>query len=183
MRTGRVVVAATTVAVGAVTGALMGLAANAADGPQPLPELTSPQGMTRFVEDYRTEFGDTLIDDLTLFPEHASFDRAVADDPHRSLSYTFDGEFASWSSPHTRPSDAVAFDLAGLDLVAVSQVILGAPATLRVPDGRVEQVGFDVDDAGRATVAIHARRPGTDQGGHLVLAFDGTPIAVFPFEP
>ncbi|WP_407107643.1 hypothetical protein [Rhodococcus aetherivorans] len=183
MRARRVVIAATTVAVGAVTGALAGVVGNAADGPEPLPDLTSPQGLARFVEDYRAEFGDTLVDDLTLFPEHASFDRAVAGDPHRYLSYTFDGEFDSWSSPSTRPSDAVAFDLAGLELVAVSEMILGAPATLRVPDGRVEQVGVDVDDEGRATVVVHARRPGTDQGGHLVFAFDGTPIAVFPYEP
>ena len=181
----RCVYAAVLVVAAAAVGGIAGAIANSDLGPtKTVPTLTTGAGLHFFLDEYRAEFGDTVADELGLYPAHAVFDRPAPGNGRQSDPYLYDGEFDDWGSPSTRSDDERSFDLGTVDQVALAGLLAGAPETLHVPDGEVEIVSFRYESGsedGPPTISIHVEN---DAGhtGHMVVGFDGEPFDIYPFE-
>lgn len=164
---------------GAMTGAISRCGAS---GPtEQVPVLTSGAGLGYFIAEYRTEFGDTSADEVTLYPEYVLFDRR-AEQQTRKSDYRYDGGFRRYSSDSARDSGARAFDLATIDLPALAGLIAGAPRTLRIPDGAVTHISLEYQhrtvDLG-AVAQIHVRNA-AGKSAHMTVTFAGEPLMVHP---
>ena len=181
----RWVYAAILVVAAAAVGGIAGAVANSDLGPsKSVPNLTTGAGLHFFLDEYRAEYGDTVADDLGLYPEHAVVDRPASGNARQSDSYLYDGEFDDWGSSSSRAADERSFDLGTVDQVAIAGLLAGAPETLRVPDGAVEIVSFGYEpgsDDGPPTISIHVKNADGDSG-HMVVGFDGEPFDIYPFE-
>ncbi|WP_416564121.1 DUF1707 SHOCT-like domain-containing protein [Nocardia testacea] len=146
-------------------------------------DLTTGGGLALFVDSYRREFGDTIIDAATVFPDRILFQRL---DRGEEKAYEFDGaEFTPETSGPSSYSEGRPIDLADIDLPAVAAVLAGAPATVKLPDGKVGHLGI-----GYELIAPKAAAPvidiyvgdGGDRTGTVQLALDGTPQEVHPVD-
>lgn len=151
----------------------------------PTPNLLTAEGITHFIGVYSAKFGDTLVDELTLFDEHASVKRAVPGQPNRQVEYVYWGGFDQRSEPATRKSDTPQFDLAALDVPAFGRLLAAAATTLRVADGKVSHLGFDVDvpSRGGAPVPIISVYVGNEfkESAHLTATPAGVIVRSYPF--
>ncbi|MEV0106843.1 DUF1707 domain-containing protein [Nocardia sp. NPDC050799] len=151
----------------------------------PTPDLVTAAGLAHFVDRYRIEFGDTVADEITLFPAHARVTRALPGQPNRKVTYTYRGGFHQDSDPTTRPVDTPTVDLAAVDIAAIGAAAGTAAATTRVPDGVVSMIEVDVPSfdplAGRPAVSIHVGNT-FDESGWFVLSPAGEVLRVWPFD-
>ncbi|MGW6336037.1 DUF1707 SHOCT-like domain-containing protein [Nocardia rhamnosiphila] len=151
----------------------------------PTPNLVTEAGIAHFVDRYRTEFGDTVADEITLYPAHARVTRALPGQPNRKVTYTYRGGFHQDTDPTTRPVDTPTVDLAAVDTAAIGAAAGTAAATTRVPDGVVSMIEMDVPSfdplAGRPAVSIHVGNT-FDESGWFVLSPAGEVLRVWPFD-
>lgn len=181
--------AASVVLVAGVVGALIGSATNPDTSPlgtdAPIPNLMTGHGVAQFIDDYRAEFGDTIADTVSLSTENATVERVAHDQPGNYVRYIYDGDFKSWSTPSPRKTGTRTIDLSTVDLEILARLIAGAPETLRVPGGVVDQIRFEYPTIGRAnepTVSIYVRNE-ADDSGHLETTLSGEPLSVYAFTP
>lgn len=117
-----------------------------------------------------------------MFPRHAIVSRKAADSDVRADQFIYRGTFKGWGTAETRRTGTKSFDLATVDLPTLARLLSGAAQTLKVPDGSVDQVAFgypsgEAEDAPVITIYV---RNATGRSGHMVVAFDGEPLAVYP---
>ncbi len=151
----------------------------------PTPNLVTEAGIAHFVDRYRAEFGETVADEITLYPAHARVTRALPGQPNRKVTYTYRGGFHQDSDPTTRPIDTPTVDLAAVDTAAIGAAAGTAAATTRVPDGVVSMIELDVPSfdplAGRPAVSVHVGNT-FDESGWFVLSPAGEVLRVWPFD-
>lgn len=184
-----VAVLAVAAALGAGAGSVAqdepppGAAAAAEAEPEsaPLPDLLTADGLRFFIDAYRREFGDTVIDTVSVHPELVLVQRLERGSP-RNFHFDEDGfgevGVAVPSNAAGRP-----IDLADIDLMTLAAILAGAPASVRSEQGAVEhlRIGFEPiapADAG-PVIQIFVEGPG-GKSGHLSVSFAGVPLEVFP---
>ncbi|MGW0002597.1 DUF1707 SHOCT-like domain-containing protein [Nocardia grenadensis] len=147
----------------------------------PLPNLLTTDGLGFFIDAYRREFGDTIVDTATVYPDFLLVQRLDNGRP-RNFRFTAGG-FDEVGVPVPSYAEGRPIDLADIDLTTMAAVLAGAPATVRLEQGEVEHLGIGFEliapvDAG-PVVGIYVEDP-TGRTGHLSLSFDGAPLEVFP---
>ncbi|MFI6222225.1 DUF1707 domain-containing protein [Nocardia salmonicida] len=149
----------------------------------PTPMLNTLAGFVQFRDDYRTIFGDTVVDEAVLHDEHASAVRRVPGNAKSTVDYTYRGGFARSSSQiNSRRRDAVDIDLAQVNVEALGAAFATAAATVRVPNGAVTHYRIANDSwAGRPGITIFVRNEAA-QSGHFVLALSGDVLKTYPYE-
>ncbi|NLG54904.1 MAG: DUF1707 domain-containing protein [Rhodococcus sp.] len=188
----RLIAAAVTVVVAFGIGALAGSITNAVSSFSAVvgsvsssssgADWTSPTGIENFLGAYRHEFGDLIADEVLLFPEHASIERASAD-LRTTNDYLYRGDFREWGSPSSRSVDAPSVDLAELDLPQIIGTVLGAPATLGAPEALISQIRFEYDDRSsdpQPIVRIYVEDEQAQLTGHMTVAFNGEVLTLYP---
>ncbi|NEW46075.1 DUF1707 SHOCT-like domain-containing protein [Nocardia cyriacigeorgica] len=149
------------------------------------PDLVTGEGMAHFIADYRAEFGDTIADEISLFPEHGDVDRAVPGQPNRRVSYDYRGGFQRPSDPTTRKVDTPTVDLGVLDTAAIGAALANAATIATVPDGKVSHLSVEVHsfppNEGRMVVAVYVGNE-FNESGHFILGPAGEVLRVWPFE-
>lgn len=123
----------------------------------PTPSPVTVEGITLFRDNYRARFGDTMVDDVSFFPEHASVTRQSSVRDTLAEDYTYYGGFVASGDPSSRRSGTVAVDLASLDMVALERLIRSALERLGVEKARVSHINFDQDTGSnpRPSVTIY----------------------------
>ncbi|WP_280434662.1 serine/threonine-protein kinase [Nocardia carnea] len=184
-----VVVLAVAAALGAGAGfvardeSAVGVAAVAETGPETaaLPNLVTADGMAYFIDHYRREFGDTVIDTATVYPDFLLVQRLDKGSPR---NFRFDGDgFDELGGPVPSWAKGRTIDLADIDLKTLAAVLAGAPASVRLDQGAVEHLGIGFEliapaDAG-PVIDIYVEDPAGGTG-HLSVSFAGEPLQVFP---
>ena len=110
----------------------------------PTPSPVTRAGLEQFRADHLAAFGDTLVDEVDFFEQHARVTRSVPGSPDRMVSYTYRGGFDADDVPRTRAVDTAVVDLATLDVEAIAGYVAGAPQSVGVPDGTVGHISVDV---------------------------------------
>ncbi|MEV0435813.1 DUF1707 domain-containing protein [Nocardia sp. NPDC050413] len=149
----------------------------------PTPNLNTIAGFVQFRDDYRTKFGDAVVDEAVLHDEHASAVRRAPDNGDWTVSYTYRGGFErSNSQVATRDRKAVDIDLAQVNTDALAAVLNTAATTLGVPDGVVTHYRIANDTwVGRPSITVYVRNE-VSQSAHLVLALSGEVLKTYPYE-
>lgn len=170
----------------------------AVDRPAPLPsgsdpveplvvgthELVTVEGVARFIEDYRVEFGDTVADEVSLFRDHGSVSRASSGRPNRLARYDYRGGFRQSGQVVTRKADTPTVDLAMVNIPALGAILAEAVAMTRVPDGAVHRIRMGCDGLPGAcapTVAIFVDNA-FRESGYIRLDPGGRVLNVREFE-
>lgn len=145
------------------------------------PDLRTAEGIAQFVEDYRAAFGDTLVDDLTIYDEYAMFTRAMPLQPNREIEYSYRYGFAPSDDPATRSLDTPTVDLADIDMAALARLLAEAPPMLNVPDGEISHISVaPADRSGPATIRIVMTNDFSESGS-LVATLGGEVRRTWPF--
>ncbi|MBL1072925.1 DUF1707 domain-containing protein [Nocardia sp. 2] len=154
----------------------------------PMPNLLSEEGISYFRDLYRTKFGDGLVDELSFHDGYASLRRPVSGQPNRQEDYSFRGGFERSGAPVTRKTDTPVFDLATLEVAALGRLITGAPATVKVPDGVVTHLVFDIEGMARARsgdktviVRIYVSNA-AEERGYIEMSATGDVVRVSEFK-
>ncbi|MGI5222343.1 hypothetical protein [Nocardia sp. CA-290969] len=149
------------------------------------PNLVTGPGLAQFVAEYRERFGDTVADEVGLHPDHGDIARAVPGQPNRLVSYDYRGGFNQSADLTTRPVDTPTVDLGALDTQAIGRVLTEAPAAVRVPDGVVTHMNYEVNTfspfEGVPAVSIYVSNS-FDESGWLLVGPTGDILRVWPFE-
>lgn len=141
---------------------------------RPMPDLTTGRGLDAFIADYRDHFGDTMVDEVTLFPDYVVVERQSGT---QSQYIRYDGDFDS-STSTSRSSDTEAFDLAVIDVPTIARLIAGAPQTVRAPGKPVSHIMIERAKKGADPfVRIYVE---AGSGGYLEVTPEGVPLRVFP---
>ncbi|MFD3744697.1 DUF1707 domain-containing protein [Nocardia sp. NPDC058633] len=147
------------------------------------PMLNTLAGFVQFRDDYRTKFGDTVLDEAVLHDEHASAVRRTPGNANLTADYTYRGGFArSNSQITTRDRDAVDIDLAQVNTEALGAALANAPATVRVPDGAVTHFRFANDSSTGGPAIVVFVRDEVSRSGHLVLTLSGDVLKIYPYK-
>lgn len=128
-------------------------------------QLLSLGGLVGLFEQMRQRFGDTQGYGLTVYAERAYLDRADANDPRRSVNYSYQGGWGDPSEGTTSDGDRVV-DLAAFDMKAVVAVLKAAPQTLGLEPSEIR--------ADSTTVSIDPSRDFTLPDDTLVIAISIT---------
>lgn len=147
----------------------------------PLPNLLTADGLRFFIDAYRREFGDTVIDTATVYPDFLLVQR-LEGGSFRNFRFA-EGGFDEVGI--AVPSNAAGrpIELADIDLTTLAAVLAGAPASVRLERGSVEHLGIGFEpiapaDAGPVIQIFVDGSAG--ESGHLSVSFAGAPLEVFP---
>ncbi|MFD4432731.1 hypothetical protein [Nocardia sp. NPDC058497] len=148
------------------------------------PSPVTLAGFLQFRDDYRTKFGETLVDRLTLHEEFVSVTRrAPGDNDDWSADYVYEGGFQRSSTQvTTRQRDLVPIDLAQVNADALAAALATAVATARVPGGKVANVSIENDHWLRQPAISISVTNEANQSGRLYLALSGEVLKTSPFE-
>lgn len=149
------------------------------------PKLVTREGVALFISNYRLKFGDTTVDELALFDEHATVRRQLPQQPNRMVQYSYRGGFDLTLPPSTRRTDTPTWDIGTVDLDALGRALARLPTTVQVPDAVVSHISFTIDrttagSAGRPVVRIFANNT-YGESGYVTLDQSGSVVDVSPF--
>ncbi|MGW4771497.1 DUF1707 SHOCT-like domain-containing protein [Nocardia sp. NPDC004278] len=174
------------IAGAAVVGAMAGGIASCAGDVGPtehVPTLTTGAGLAYFIDEYRAEFGDTIVDEVTLYPDYAVFKRPAPGNPTATADGYYNGSFRNPTINTGRKPDARTFDLTTIDLPALAGLLAGAPTTIKVPDGAITHASIEFPPGSSSdktpVVEIYAADK-TNASGYLTVTVKGEPIRISP---
>lgn len=145
------------------------------------PDLRTVEGFAQFVEDYRAKFGDTVVDDLTIWDKYAMFTRAMPQQPNREIEYSYRYGFAPAYDPTTRNLDTPTLDLADVDQPALARLLAEAPSMLNVPDGEISHISVDpADRSGPASIRVVMSNE-YSESGNLEASLAGEVLRTWPY--
>jgi len=144
-------------------------------------ELTTAAGFGRMLDAIHQELGDSQVDELTVYPDYATFSRPVPGKPGNAQSYRYeDGKLTdNGASPGRTPG--VPVDLAALrpNVPRVIGLLHGADRTLRVDEPTRIYLSAKRGGDDGPVVSIYLWNEDTDAKGFLTVGFDGAVREVY----
>lgn len=170
---------AAALAVAVIAGAMGGCISNTEPLRPPIPDATTGQGVASFVAAYREHFGDTLADEVTLYPQYVLITRRGGDND-RNDRYRYDkGGFSSYGDA-SRSSGTEPIDMSQIDLPKLARLLAGAGETVHVPDGAAKYLILEHKAGEDPAVSVYAGKG--DRSGYFKATLSGEPLMVYPAE-
>lgn len=142
--------------------------------------LMSAEGLGRMLDDIARNLDNSQVDQLTIYPDYATFSRPVPGAPGSEQSYTYeDGQLEDNGRSPGR-TQGLPVDLAELrpNVPRVIGLFYGADRTLRVDDPTQIYMDAKRGDDG-PVVSIHLKNETTGAQGFLTVGFDGEVRSVY----
>ncbi|MFE3226667.1 DUF1707 domain-containing protein [Nocardia sp. NPDC059228] len=143
----------------------------------PRPKLTAAEGIDYFRAAYRAKFGDTIVDEVDLFPDYAVVTRGTQ--ANRKVRYTYRGGFDQGDQPQTRSPQTPTADLAALNVPAIAALAAQAPALTKVDQGTVSYL--DIEGSGSGPIVRIYVGNKANENGYLEATLDGRIVRTLAF--
>jgi hypothetical protein len=151
-------------------------------GPSSSPVALAPRalhtaaGFSAFVAAVSHTFGDTVVDDATIYPDYAAVVRPVAGEPAHALNFYYKNGFDK-GTPTSRQPGTGSVDLARVDVAKLMDLLAGAPQTVGVSQPKTTYFSIDGMDGGRSVIY---ETDAYNVSGFLIAKLDGTVDSVHP---
>lgn len=146
-------------------------------------DLDTAAGLGRLLDEIQQNFGDSVVDDLDVYPEYARFTRQVPGKPGMAQSYRYEvdhgkARFTESGSPSSRSTD-MPVDLSPLrpQVPRLIGLLYGADRSLAVADPTTTHISVKHGEH-RAEARLYLRNEDLDASGSLTMAFDGEILEV-----
>jgi hypothetical protein len=143
-------------------------------------ELHTAEGFERFVALTKAKFGTTIIDSAAIYPDYASVEVVMKDNPRRAENWYFAKGFEGDPTTGTRPADAATIDLATVDPVAYARAVKRSPSVLGVEDITSTYVVIH-DTGGEPSFSVYVSNK-YSENGYWTFTLDGKEISRYAFE-
>ncbi|MBP1162074.1 hypothetical protein ABIC28_002691 [Rhodococcus sp. PvR044] len=147
-------------------------------------ELTTAAGLGRMLDEIAHQLGNSEVDQLTVYPEYATFSRPVPSKPGLAQRYEYQVEKGqariTENGTSSNRTEGVPINLAELrpNVPRVIGLLHGADRTLRVDDPtRIHMEAKRGDDG--PVVSIHLWNEDAGAQGFLTVGFDGAVRSVY----
>ncbi|MQY28617.1 DUF1707 SHOCT-like domain-containing protein [Nocardia aurantia] len=138
--------------------------------------LHTAAGFSAFVAAVSRTFGDTVVDDASVYPDYAVVTRGVPGEPAHALHFSYRGTFDKGSPMSRQPGTGVV-DLARVDVAKLMDLLATAPQTVGVPQPKTTYFSVDGYDGGRSVIY---ETDAYNVSGYLIAGLDGTVSSVHP---
>ncbi|WP_036494205.1 DUF1707 domain-containing protein [Nocardia sp. BMG111209] len=138
--------------------------------------LHTAAGFSAFVAAVSRTFGDTVVDDASVYPDYAVVTRGVPNEAAHALLFSYRGTFDKGSPMSRQPGTGVV-DLARVDVAKLMELLAGAPQTVGVPQPKTTYFSVDGHDGGRSVIY---ETDAYNVSGYLIAGLDGTVSSVHP---
>lgn len=141
----------------------------------------TPRGLAQVVDATRSEFGDGVVDDLTVYPDYAVVFRPDPEAPRRQLVYRYDEDGFAEPSTSARDPKEPPVDITQIDIAKTSGVIAGAGQSLNLTQIDTIYIVVRHSDDGPELV-LHANND-RNESGYLTADLAGNFRSVTRFDP
>ncbi|KAA0018475.1 DUF1707 SHOCT-like domain-containing protein [Antrihabitans cavernicola] len=141
----------------------------------------TPAGLTDVVAATKKEFGNGIVDDMTVYPNYAVIFRPDPGAPRRQLVYRYDEDGFADPSTSSRDPKEPPVDLTQLDVAKTAGVIAGAGQSLNLPQIDTIYIVVRSSDDGPELV-LHANND-RNENGYLTADLQGNFRSVTRFDP
>ncbi|MCX4096011.1 DUF1707 SHOCT-like domain-containing protein [Nocardia sp. alder85J] len=131
--------------------------------------LHTAAGFSALVAAVSRKFGDTVVDDATVYPDYAVVTRGVPGEPAHAMNYYYKGGFDK-GTPTPRQPGTGTVDLSRVDVGKVMDLLASAPQTVAVPQPK--STYFIVDGMMGSRVVIY-ETDSYNVSGYLIAGLDG----------
>ncbi len=150
------------------------------DQPSKTLDLHSADGFTKFVAATRSAFGTTTVQSAAIYPEYASVNVIVPDNPRRTERWTFRKGYDGTPSKSTRQTDDTVIDMSAIDIPALMDAVRRAPDELNVEAVKSIYIVLDGrNDVPSMSVYVSNEY---NESGYYVFTLDGTETFRYAFE-
>lgn len=179
----------------AIASIIIWIAASAGDDPPPLStdssnpdlgdqpdgvlKLHTAAGFKELVEATRSAFGTTTVESAAIYPDYASVNIVVKDNPRRTERWSFREGYDGDPSKSTRAAEDTVVDMAAINVPALMDAIRRAPAELNVKELRSIYVVLD-DRDDRPAMSVYVSNE-YNESGYYVFSLDGKERFRYPF--
>ncbi len=143
-------------------------------------KLHSAAGFKEFVTATRSAFGTTTVESAAIYPDYASVNIVVPDNPRRTERWSFREGYDGDPSKGTRRGEDIVVDMSAINIAALIDAIKRAPSELNVKDAKsIYVVLGDRDDLPAMSVYVSNEYSET---GYYDFTLEGKETFRYPFK-
>ncbi|MDI9902693.1 DUF1707 domain-containing protein [Rhodococcus sp. IEGM 1409] len=143
-------------------------------------DTLTPEGIGEFLNRYRDEFGDMVVDNASFHNDHSSIRRSVPGAPALTQTIDFRGGFEIDSTPTPRQSGQPTFDLGSIQIDKLAPFMANIGGYVDVPDAAISHLVIDAN-YGVPEIAIYAENA-RGEGGRIEVTPWGEISRSYPYE-
>ncbi len=143
-------------------------------------KLHTAAGFEKFVAATKSAFGTTTVESAAIYPDYASVNVVVPDNPRRTERWSFRDGYQGDPSKSTRRGEDTVVDMSAINIPALMDAIKRAPAELNVETVKsIYVVLGDRDDLPTMSVSVSNEY---NESGSYVFTLDGKEVSRYPFK-
>ncbi len=143
-------------------------------------QLHSADGFTEFVAATKSAFGTTTVQSAAIYPDYASINVVVPDNPRRTERWTFRQGYAGTPSKSTRQADDTVIDMSAINIPALMDAVKRAPDDLNVAEVKSIYIVLDGRN-GAPSMSVYVSNE-YNESGYYVFTLDGKETSRYAFE-
>jgi len=153
---------------------------NLSNQPSNTLKLHTAAGFKKFVAATKSAFGTTTVESAAIYPDYASVNIVVPDNPRRTERWSFREGYDGDPSKSTRQSEDTVIDMAAINVPALMDAVKRAPAELNVKEVKSVYIILDErDELPAMTVYVSNEY---SESGYYVFTLEGKETFRLPFK-
>ncbi|MEO6605173.1 MAG: DUF1707 domain-containing protein [Aeromicrobium sp.] len=143
-------------------------------------KLHTAAGFEKFIKATKSAFGTTTVESAAIYPDYASVNLVVPDNPRRTERWSFREGYDGDPSKGTRSGEDIVVDMAAINVPALMDAIKNAPKELNVQDVKsIYIVLGDTDDLPSMAVYVSNEY---NESGYYSFTLEGKETFRYPFK-
>jgi hypothetical protein len=152
---------------------------NLNDQPDGTLKLHTAAGFKKFVAATRSAFGTTTVESAAIYPDYASVNVVVPDNPRRTERWSFREGYDGDPSKSTRQGEDTVVDMAAINVPALIDAVKRAPEELNVKEVKSIYIVLDERDELPA-MSVYVSNE-YNESGYYVFSLEGKEMNRYPF--
>ena len=153
---------------------------NLSNQPSNTLKLHTAAGFKKFVAATKSAFGTTTVESAAIYPDYASVNIVVPDNPRRTERWSFREGYDGDPSKSTRRGEDTVVDMAAVNVPALMDAVKRAPGELNVDQPKSIYIILDERDELPA-MSVYVSNE-YNESGYYVFTLEGKETNRYPFK-
>jgi len=153
---------------------------NLSNQPDDTLKLHTAAGFEQFVKATKSAFGTTTVESAAIYPDYASVNIVIPDNPRRTERWSFREGYDGDPSKGTRSGEDTVIDMTAIDVPALMDAVKRAPKELNVEEPKSIYIVLD-DRDGLPGMSVYVSNEYSETG-YYSFTLEGKETYRYPFK-